>query len=105
MFRIVSSLSQAVVLDTLAQAYLIVGEHIENLGDGVMTAGVFNNWMSDEGMRVTVANANNHQVTWGVLESALEALGDYMEQYGYGSVVFDIFDGANQVGHGSILPS
>ena len=93
------------MLDTLAEAYLIVEEHIQNLGDGVMTAGVFNNWLSDEGLRVTVANANNHQVTWGVLESAFEALGDYMEQYGYGSVIFGIFDGTNQVGQGSILPS
>lgn len=104
MFRIVARIAQDVVLDTLAEAYEIIQQHLETNGDGVMPAGTFDRFPSDEGLSITIANANNHQVTWGVLMTAFEALGDWMEQYGYGSVIFQIYDGPNQVGRGSILP-
>lgn len=103
-FKIVTALAQSVVLDTLAEVFEIAQQHIEGNGDGVMAAGTFDRFPSDEGLEVSIINTNNHQVTWGVLESALEALADWMEQYGYGSVVFQIYDGPNQVGRGSIIP-
>ena len=52
---------------------------------------------------INVSNANNHQVTYGVLRAAVAALRDYMAQEGeYGTLVFDIWDGVNQVGRGTI---
>ena len=103
-FKGVSAIAQSVVLDSIAEVYEIILEHLETHGDGVMPAGTFERFPSDEGLEITITNANNHQVTWGVLQSALEALGDWMDQFGYGSVVFQIYDGPNQVGRGSILP-
>lgn len=103
-FKIVATLTSDVVLGTLAEAYEIVNDQLERHGDGVMPAGTFDRFPSDDGLLVSVWNANNHQTTWGVLLSALEALGDWMEQYEYGSVIFQIYDGQNQVGRGSILP-
>lgn len=103
-FKIVNALAQSVVLDTMAEVYEVIQQHLQTYGDGVMAATSFDRFPSDEGLEVSIWNANNHQVTWGVLESALEALGDWMEQYGYGSVIFQIYDGSNQVGRGSILP-
>ena len=50
-----------------------------------------------------VENANNHQLTWGVLAAALGALRDYVvTQNGGGPGTFEIFDGENQVGKGTI---
>ena len=52
---------------------------------------------------IDVSNANNHQVTYAVLRAAVAALRDYMAQEGeYGTLVFDIWDGNNQVGKGVI---
>lgn len=54
-------------------------------------------------LTLTVRNANNHQLTWAVVVTAIWAVTDYMVQKDqFGTVVFDIFDGANQVGQGSI---
>lgn len=48
------------------------------------------------------ANANNHQLTYGVLENALEALRSWMMFFrACGVIEYDIFDGDNQVGTGS----
>lgn len=102
--KVVTGLAQSVVLDTLAEVFEIVQQQLEAHGDGVIPARTFDRFPSDEGMLVSIMNANNHQVTWGVLQAAIEALGDFMEQYGYGSVIFQIYDGPNQVGRGSILP-
>ena len=103
-FKIVNALAESIVLDTLSEAWDIIVEQLHAYGDGVMPAGTFERYPSDEGLLISIWNANNHQVTWGVAQAALEALGDYMEQNGYGSVIFQIYDGANQVGRGSILP-
>lgn len=102
--KVVTALAERVVLDTLAEVFEIVQQQLETHGDGVIPARAFDRFPSDEGMLVSIMNANNHQVTWGVLQAAIEALGDYMEQHGYASVTFQIYDGPNQVGEGSILP-
>lgn len=54
-------------------------------------------------MVLSIRNANNHQMTWPILSSAIWAVVDYMyKKDNFGTVVFDIFDGGNQVGQGSI---
>lgn len=51
-----------------------------------------------------IINTNNHQLTWGVLGAAIDALRDYMSQAvtGPGESWFSIFDGQNEVGMGTI---
>ncbi len=44
-----------------------------------------------------------NEVTWGVLRSALTALGRYMAQYGWTNCEFEIWDGMNQVGVARII--
>ena len=56
-----------------------------------------------EGLGIWVKNSNNHQLTWGVLGTALVAIGDYFEQNGgWGAVQFRIWDGDNEVAIGRI---
>lgn len=53
-------------------------------------------------LAVRVWNANNHQVTFGVLGATVHALLEYMMLNGWESVAFDIYDGKNIVGGGSV---
>lgn len=54
------------------------------------------------GLGLRWANANNHQLTYGVLESALEALRSWMIFFGAcGVIEYNIFDGGNQIATGS----
>ena len=63
--------------------------------------GVFTQVFEDVAMWVT--NSNNHQLTWGVLGTALVAIGDYFEENGgWGAVEFAVWDGDNEVGVGRI---
>lgn len=72
-------------------------------GDGVIPRGTFG--FSRYGASWYSANANNHQVTWGVLAGAVMALSSFMDAYGgFGYAHFEIFDGGNQVGSGSVGP-
>lgn len=57
------------------------------------------------GINWFVKNQNNHQITWGVLGSAVEALTNFMVLYGFGPVLIRIYDGINEVGQGSFLPN
>lgn len=48
-------------------------------------------------------NANNHQITWGVMASAIYALADWMHtQNMFEGGTFQIYDGPNQVATGRI---
>lgn len=79
------------------------GQYIRNGGDRVMSSAVPTTFQTQEGMVMNVANANNHQMTWGVLKSAMVVLDDFIkENGGFASATFDIFDGKNQVGTGKI---
>lgn len=52
---------------------------------------------------IDVRNANNHQCTYGVVHSAVTALMDYMlTENDYGLMDFEVWDGDNQVGVGSL---
>lgn len=74
-------------------------DYIELMGDGVMPADSMN-YIPIEGFRVTFANANNHQITWGVYGSALVALRGFMDAHGWGPAVFRVIDGSNAVATG-----
>ena len=59
--------------------------------------------MMTEGMKLTVANANNHQLTYGTFGAAMTLVRQFVESYGgFQSATFDIWDGQNQVGTGTI---
>lgn len=49
-----------------------------------------------------VVDANNHQITYGVLGSALRALKDYGGSKGFGTGEWKVYDGKNEVGHISV---
>ena len=78
-------------------------------GDRPIAGGQWSHAAGEPGSEASlrVRNANNHQVTYGVLAAALQAVGDYLqnlnfEGMGSAAVGFLIFDGANQVGVGSL---
>ena len=81
---------------------------IEAQGDGLLyplpfgpIGTIFNLEAAGEAT-LTVANANNHQTTWGVLGAACSALADFISQRGaFSSLTFQIYDGANQVATGT----
>lgn len=71
-------------------------------GDGLLPAGVFD-YSGDGGLNVYTVNTNNHQQTYGVLGAAIEGLSHWMIMTGeYGAAHFVIFDGANEVGQGTL---
>ncbi|KAA6406659.1 MAG: hypothetical protein FRX48_09591 [Lasallia pustulata] len=55
-----------------------------------------------------LVNSNNHQQSWGVVGAALAALRNFLVSLdtinpgGNGGVQFTVFDGANEVGQGTI---
>lgn len=54
-------------------------------------------------MLLRIANVNNHQVTLGVFLNSMRLLKEFLDaKGGFQSVSFDIYDGENQVGTGSI---
>ena len=90
------------VLDLLTDSLAHV-QHILSYGDGVVPRGAFT--FTDYGVSFYLANANNHQQTYGVVAGAIIALSEFMNAYGaYGYAHFQIFDGGNQVGTGTLGP-
>ena len=76
---------------------------IGHAGDGNIAGGALTR--DEEGLRFEVKNANNHQVTWGVLGAAVEGLRDYMGEKGWAGVKFEVYDGRNMVGEGAVGPA
>ena len=99
--QITQAMSAAVVQAMLTLGSQYVLDYIELLGDDVIPNGLIE-WPGTDGILLSVRNAANHRVTWGVLDAALTALGDYMSKFGYGVARSGIFDGNNQVGQGTI---
>lgn len=91
------------MLSLLDDAYSNILGHISIWGDGVVHGGYFE-WAGAEGLMLRMANSNNHQLTWGVLGAAIDALGDYMHHAvtGPGEGWFTVFDGPNEIGMGTI---
>lgn len=72
-------------------------------GDGVIGQGYVA--YEQNGLELHYENANNHQLTWGVVGSATYALWGYINWLAstwatVGAVNFMVFDGAAQVGTG-----
>lgn len=92
----------------LADAYNSILAHLLTNGDGLLAAGTWSFAQANAGGRgykvgVSVRNANNHQITWGLLGSAVWGLGEFMRgRATSGSAVFEVWDGANQVGEGLV---
>lgn len=86
------------------EAFNSTREEIKTGGDRVIR---FGQWGYPQyGVAVFFDDANNHQLTWGVLGSALIAIESYMQMIRAagaqpGSLKFDVFDGKNQVGIGT----
>ena len=102
MFKAVTPVAGTVIRELLDEAYSYVQGTISLLGDGLVP-GWGMNW-ARHGFSVRAKNANNHQITMGVLGAAIDALRDYVVKEGGGTLTFDIYDGENQVGIGSIAP-
>ena len=86
----------------LDQAYQNIIQTIANNHDGIIGTQGFR-WLGAQATTLVAQDANNHQLTWGVLGAALSAVKDFMNSNGeWGTVTFDIFDGDNQTGQGSI---
>lgn len=81
---------------------MAVHHHIQDHGDGDVPAGQAK-WVGNDGVALRVTNANNHQLTWGVLGVALQGVLSIMGDGGYGKASFTIYDGPNQVGKGVLL--
>lgn len=86
---------------TIILAHNVIATRIRSLGDGPIDNGRYS-MVGLGGVGVNAWNADNHQLTWGVLGAALTALLDYMRIYGNGAITFNIFDGAHMVGQGTV---
>lgn len=94
------------ILSVLANALFDIQDHIAQHGDGLLQHGIFMfNLLAAENVdcHFYAANTNNHQLTWGVVGSAVQALSNYMlTESNAGVATFTIFDGGTEVGFGSI---
>lgn len=86
---------------TISLAHNVISTHIRQSGDGPVDNGRYS-MIGLGGVAVMAWNANNHQLTWGVLGAALRGVLDYMRIFGNGDITFNIFDGAHMVGHGTV---
>lgn len=89
------------VPSTISIAYNVIKSHVSASGDGPVHNGRYS-MVGFGGVAVNAWNANNHQLSWGVLSAALTAVLDYMRIFGNGATTFNIFDGSNMVGQGTV---
>lgn len=88
--------------EILRGAYESLTSHVWHNGDSVMATGSFD-WPVGGQVVLRIMNANNHQITWVVMASAIYALADWMHtQNIFGGGTFEIYDGPNQVAAGRI---
>ena len=93
------SIPDSVVPDMFVACFTSIMTHIVVFGDSVVQSGVFN-WTVDT-LAMHVWDANNHQMTWGVLAGAVHAIEDFMfHQQHWGGANFEIYDGQNIVAQG-----
>lgn len=91
----------------LGEAFTAILNNVQAHGDGLVPTGVFSFYGpavgGHMGCSLHVWNTNNHQITWGVLGAALNALWEYMYANArHGGADFEIYDGPNQVALGAI---
>ena len=93
----------SLVLKVLSDALAVVRQAVAVGGDSVIPSGSFS--FSKYSINCQASNANNHQLTWGVMGAAIEALANFMTLYGFGAARFGIYDGDNLVGQGVFQPT
>ncbi len=87
----------------LSPVYLTVSNRLLEIGDSILSSGTFAAHAASTNMAFRAWNANNHQLTWGVLLAAIRAVSNYMMvENAWGDAEFDIYDGGIQVGRGVI---
>lgn len=78
-----------------------VQEQMRRLGDGVLPGGAYTHSFDTVSLRIV--NANNHQLTRGVMLSAITALRSCLQTYNVcGTANFGVFDGSHKVGIGTM---
>ncbi|KAI4130810.1 MAG: hypothetical protein LQ347_003242 [Umbilicaria vellea] len=93
-----------IVIKMLSDALDQIEKHVAQNGDGIIPMGAYD--YQARGFSWYSVNANNHQLTWGVVGAAVDALITFMLNYSsYGMAQFSIFDGENHVGTGTLGPS
>lgn len=100
----IESLAGPAVPQLLLNLFNQLSRKIQRGGDGVISGGVYRWGPGGPGALVaSFMNEDNHQLTYGVVHSAVAAVKAYMASNGqYGMMSFDIWDGDNQVGSGVI---
>ncbi len=58
-------------------------------------------------MNLPTVRIVGNEITWGVLDAALQALGQFMvtDTYGWSECEFEVWDGENAVGRARIVKS
>ena len=94
------------IVDLLRATINVAKQRIAQQGDKVIPMSdlvMLGSAMVSQGVHMTLTNANNHQLTYGVVESAAVALMEFfIRRGGYQKVDFQIIDGKNLVGSGTI---
>lgn len=91
------------VRDVISMAYTEVWSRIHtNEGDGIIGNNGNVQWAMAQGLTFRTWNTNNHQLTYGVLATAMVALWSFMESASFGTVRFIIYDGDHEVAAGSL---
>lgn len=90
------------MLALVNSAYITVFDHLLSAGDGLLPSG---SWIfSTPMLSLSIMDANNHQVTWGVLASTLWGIKEFMTATNvYACANIWIFDGINLVGIAKIV--
>ena len=91
-------------MNLLSAASETIQTNQQQQGLGLVPGGQF----IQQGTNVVLKmwNANNHQLTWGVVGVVVMGLLDWIAPTSDApAIVFKIFDGANQVGQGQIAVS
>lgn len=68
-----------------------VSEYLHDTRDQIVSGGRFERDATDT-LSLHMWNTNNHQLTWGVMKPAFDALKGYMNESGYGEIQFSIFE-------------
>ena len=96
-------------MELLDEAYELAVSRIATYGDTVVTNSLAYGmigaivYLQSSGTVLRIANANNHQTTWGVLGAAMSALSNFVKEHGgFDRADFVIFDGENKVAMGEI---
>lgn len=99
--KMAQTLASEAALALVNDAYNSVYAHLMTAGDGLLPKGKWS--YKDPLLLLSVMNSNNHQMTWGVLASAIWGMKDFMTAENiYACNHFWVYDGINLIGMGRI---